>query len=58
MAFDLFFKLHFVFNIHYSESIKSLMEFVEAYVYETGKVDTTETMDQVFETLMQLISTN
>lgn len=50
-AFDLFFKLHFVINIHYGDSIKTMMEFIEAFFYETGMIDTTDLMDQVFETL-------
>lgn len=57
MAFDLFFKIHFVFNIHYSDSIKSMMEFIEAFIYESGNVDTTDEMDQIWESLKQRIST-
>lgn len=57
-VFDLFYKLHFVFNMHYNGSIKSMMEFCEAFIYESGKVSTTDAMDQIFNTLIGQVPTD
>lgn len=56
-VFDVFFKLHFVFNFEYGDNIKAMMEFVEAFIYETGMIDTSEWMDQVFDTLNRQLTT-
>lgn len=33
-----------------------MMEFFEAFIYASGKVETTDLMDQIFETLDQQLS--
>lgn len=34
-AFDLLFKFHFVFNIHFANSLKYFYNFMEYYLYKT-----------------------
>lgn len=50
-VFDLFFKIHHVFNVHYEDNLKNMMNFLQHFIYQIPGVVTPDSMKLIFQQL-------